>query len=211
MKIGLISDIHADLNLLKMALDILQGQGAEKILCAGDLVDKGLDGDAVVALIRERQIPCVMGNHDRGADWNVNSLLRHFGPDHPQILTKDTLDYLMRLEQMLTFEWLGKKIALAHGAPWSNWEYVYPNTAADTYKMILQEANADIVVLGHTHDPMQIKVGDAWVLNPGSVCDYDIGGSETCALLTLPDCGYRVFDVKTGQPVKHTYREITLD
>jgi Icc-related predicted phosphoesterase len=58
MNIGLIADIHADYDSLKIALDILEGKAADTILCAGDLVEKGPKGDAVADLIRQRNIPC---------------------------------------------------------------------------------------------------------------------------------------------------------
>ena len=52
MRIGLISDIHGDIDALNTALTLLKAQGAEKILCAGDLVEKGTEGDAVVRVIK---------------------------------------------------------------------------------------------------------------------------------------------------------------
>ncbi len=64
MKIGLIADIHGDEAGLRRALDLLDGLGAERILCAGDLVERGSRGDAVIDLIRQRGIPCVKGNHE---------------------------------------------------------------------------------------------------------------------------------------------------
>jgi predicted phosphodiesterase len=64
MKIGLIADIHADLEALELALMLMEQHGVQQILCAGDLVDKGKHGDAVVQRIRDLRIPCVLGNHD---------------------------------------------------------------------------------------------------------------------------------------------------
>lgn len=209
MKIGLISDIHADLNALKLALDILQGQGVDQIVCAGDLVDKGLDGDAVVKLIRERQIPCVMGNHDDAADRNNHWLYRNYGSNHAMILNEESLSFLLELPETLNFTWENHQVHIAHGTPWSNWEYVFPISKPAVFKTVLQVARAHIVILGHTHEPMQVKVGDAWILNPGSVCSPDVGGSHTCATLSLPDCTFTVFDLKTGNRVRPDYAEIS--
>src|SRR3954470_17828493 len=64
MKLGLISDIHADLDHLRRALILLRERGAETILCAGDLVDGESEGNAVVEFVRQQNIPCVQGNHD---------------------------------------------------------------------------------------------------------------------------------------------------
>ena len=92
--LGLISDVHADLKSLKRALDILQGQAVEKIICAGDLVDKGNEGDAVVRLIREQQIPSVMGNHDYMVYRNQQWLMRNAGEQNPALVAQATMDYL---------------------------------------------------------------------------------------------------------------------
>src|SRR5689334_8903920 len=105
MKIGLISDIHADLKSLRFALDILQGQGVDQIVCAGDLTDKGIDGDAVVNLIRQRNIPSVVGNHDWLAERNQHWLLQNYGASHPMLVTEETLQYLNTLPDTLSYNW----------------------------------------------------------------------------------------------------------
>ncbi|MBZ0282358.1 MAG: metallophosphatase family protein [Anaerolineae bacterium] len=208
MNIGLISDVHADLPALKLALDMLQRQGVDQIICAGDLVDKGLDGDAVVSLLRERQIPCVLGNHDEKAENTNYWIKQQYGSSHARILTDDTIAFLSKLPLTQRFEWAGINVMLAHGRPWSNDEYLYAHSDKDTLRTVVRYAKAEIVILGHTHEPMQVKVGTAWVLNPGSVCSYDAGGSHTFATLSLPNCTFRVFDLKTGERVQPEYAEI---
>jgi predicted phosphodiesterase len=84
MKIGLISDIHGDIDALRMALEHLHD--ADHILCAGDLVEKGSAGPAVVDLIRERSIPTVRGNHDEMIQGNQQWLIENTN------ITSDRLD-----------------------------------------------------------------------------------------------------------------------
>lgn len=119
MKVGLISDIHADLTSLLAALDLLQQQQVDLVVCAGDLVEKGTDGDAVVWLIRERQIPCVQGNHDFDAIGNQRWLRENATPNHPAVkgrfLNDKTLAYLAALPFALRFEWEGWRVLLTHG------------------------------------------------------------------------------------------------
>ena len=67
MRLGLIADIHADPRALEATLRHLEALGVDQIVCAGDLVGYGSEPDAVVALIRDRAIPCIRGNHDRWA------------------------------------------------------------------------------------------------------------------------------------------------
>jgi len=61
----LISDVHADVHSLDAALHHIADLGCDQIVCAGDLVDFGLFPEETISRIREREIPCVRGNHDR--------------------------------------------------------------------------------------------------------------------------------------------------
>jgi predicted MPP superfamily phosphohydrolase len=67
MNLGLIADIHADIRALEAALGRLDDLAIGRIYCAGDLVGYGSEPDAVAALLRDRGIPCISGNHDRWA------------------------------------------------------------------------------------------------------------------------------------------------
>lgn len=65
MKLGLISDIHADYGALVSAINRLETvHNLNEILCAGDLTGYGTQPDEVIALIRDRSITTVRGNHD---------------------------------------------------------------------------------------------------------------------------------------------------
>ena len=67
MKLGLISDIHGDAVALELAWANLTVLGADRIVCAGDLVGYGPHPDRVVAFLAEHGIDSVRGNHDRWA------------------------------------------------------------------------------------------------------------------------------------------------
>ena len=65
MRIGLISDIHANLEALRATmLDIAQLRVGH-ILCLGDIVGYHADPGACIALLREAGAICIAGNHDR--------------------------------------------------------------------------------------------------------------------------------------------------
>src|SRR6185437_4001235 len=67
MKLGLISDVHGDPVALELAWSHLTVLGADRIVCAGDLVGYGPFPDRVVKIVVERGIASVRGNHDRWA------------------------------------------------------------------------------------------------------------------------------------------------
>ena len=64
MKLGLIADVHGNVQALKAVLTVLEQDGAEFVLCAGDLVAYGANPSQVIKILRDRAIPCVAGNYD---------------------------------------------------------------------------------------------------------------------------------------------------
>lgn len=73
MKIGFIADIHEDVANLREALDALETQRCDEVVCLGDIVGfsfyyqhecRHRDADACIALIREHCAAAVAGNHD---------------------------------------------------------------------------------------------------------------------------------------------------
>ena len=64
MKIAVISDIHGNIYALMKALEDIDEQKVDKIICLGDLVGYGPHPNEVVALIKRREIPCIKGNYD---------------------------------------------------------------------------------------------------------------------------------------------------
>lgn len=67
MRIGIISDIHGDMQSLTAATSCLRQSSVDLILCAGDLVERGSDDHGVIAYLRQQAVPCVQGNHDENA------------------------------------------------------------------------------------------------------------------------------------------------
>ena len=63
--IGVISDIHGDIQALQTSLKILEDVGAEEIYVLGDIVGYGHQPNECCELIREKRYPVVAGNHDR--------------------------------------------------------------------------------------------------------------------------------------------------
>lgn len=209
MKLGLLADIHADFTALSIALAILQRERVDTILCAGDLVEKGGDADAVVALVRQRGILCVRGNHDEKVAANQRWLYDHLDPistaARSYLLEPETVTYIEQLPFALRFHFEGTRVLLVHGSPASNIEYLNPNTPQPRLRELARTADADIVVAGHTHQPMDLRVRGMHFINPGSVClrasdeNQQEHGSYTCAVLSLPDYKFQVFDLKTGK------------
>jgi len=206
MKIGLIADVHADLESLYKALKVLDRKGVNHVLCAGDLAEKGPDINAVVTVIRKLDIPCVRGNHDQAVIANYQWWLENGSRSNPvwqsyYALDDQAIAYLEGLPLTRRFRADGRLLLLAHGTPWSEHVYLYHNNPPLVYERIWQEAQTDLVVVGHTHIPMRVHYKNMWVVNPGSVAGKLTEGSHSCGLLTLPGGEFQVFDIHTSHEI----------
>ncbi len=219
MKIGIISDIHANLAKLRRARALLREQGAEVILCAGDLVDGETEGDAVVKYVRKQGFLCVQGNHDaamshaRNEDWLDRWDESAFGRMPPRyrtdLLGEDSRAFLRDLPIKRCFEWDNRRVLLTHASTWDQVTYVYPKGRSEYFSRIAAQAQADIVILGHTHIPMAVEVAGVWIFNPGSVDGSRIEPYlSTCAVLDLSVTRYQVFDIDTRCPTSYVFTKL---
>jgi len=218
-QIGIISDIHADLDGLDLALTFLQKQTVDEIWCAGDLVDRGQDGNAVVERIRHAQIPTVQGNHDYTArrtqeQFKNDVSMMEFLEGYPDLnekaknmlmvsdLSEINLTYLDYLPPALKFERDGLMIEMTHASTFDRVTYVYPTSRREILHQTISSSIADLVILGHTHRPMQVfKDGELRIINSGSVSmNYGLP-EQSCGILSLPERTFTVYDIQTGKAV----------
>ncbi len=102
MRIGIISDVHADHDTLEFVLArFAQYHQVDQILCAGDLVGRGPNPDGVIDLIRAHDIPVARGNHDE--------LVYGLRQENRRFLRGLPLDWRGQLG--------GLKIYMCHGKP----------------------------------------------------------------------------------------------
>lgn len=55
----------------------------------------------------------------------------------------------------------------------------------------------DLVLFGHTHRPLSMKVGRTLIVNPGEGCGY-MSGRATCAVVDLERLEARILDILPG-------------
>ena len=67
MRLGLISDIHANIEALEAIMADLDAAGVDRLVCLGDVVGYNTNAEECIALLRQRRPVWVAGNHDRGA------------------------------------------------------------------------------------------------------------------------------------------------
>ena len=200
MKLGLISDIHGDMVALELAWAHLTVLGADRIVCAGDLVGYGPHPDKVVAFLLEHGIDSVRGNHDRWAvarAMGLPGVPSTFGGGMPSAETVEVLQLLP--DHLLVAD--GPRVGvIVHGSPGDDMDFVtrstHPPYLLDRW---LAEMDAGLLVVGHTHRPMLYRSDRGLVINPGSVISAPVvSTSRTFALLDWETAAVSFRDVESG-------------
>jgi putative phosphoesterase len=172
MRILVVADIHANWP----ALQTVAAEPHDVCLCLGDLVDYGPEPAPCIAWVREHARHAVRGNHDHGVAQNVLVHARtgfKYLTSVTRTLTRERvsesdLRFLARLpvSRIVTLE--NTRFLLVHASPRDPLdEYAPPDP--DFWARRLQNVDADVVCVGHTHQPYVLEVGDKLVINPGSV------------------------------------------
>jgi putative phosphoesterase len=202
MRLGLIGDIHGDVRALEAALAHLKSLGVDELLCTGDLVGYGSQPDAAVALVRSSAIPCVRGNHDRWAIERRRMLgIRGWQPAR---LSDSTWEFLESLPGSRTVACGGRVVAVHHGSPASDMEFVTPyKPLPPSVEQFWASTDAHILILGHSHIPMIERGAAGTIINPGSILGVPgVQTSYSFAVLDLDDLAVRVYDIRLGRVIR---------
>ena len=171
MRILVVSDIHANFAAISAI-----NEPHDVCLCLGDLVDYGPDPAPCVRWAMNHADYAIRGNHDHGVSQGIpvsgGSGYRYLtGVTRPYMwnaLEADERRYLLQLPvtQRITLD--GKRIMMVHATPRDPLdEYVMRDPKV--WAKRLQNIDADLVCVGHSHVQFNLQVDDIVVLNPGSV------------------------------------------
>ena len=174
MLIAFISDIHSNIHALKEVLKEIEKENVDKIVCCGDVVGYNAFPSECIDVVKEKVDHCVLGNHDYAVITGDTGWFNEYGVagiDYcRRILSKDDIRFLSNLETHLYIEADDLKIYVTHGSPRDEiFEYIFPDVEDSLLIDLSEIARADIVVMGHTHVPMERRVKNKIFLNPGSV------------------------------------------
>jgi predicted phosphodiesterase len=188
VRIAVISDIHSNWHAFEAVLGDVDGEEVDEIWCLGDIVGYGPQPNRCVDETRARATISLIGNHDLAALGKVETT--DFSPDAAvsahwtaDELSPESRDYLGALEPK------GERSGaeLFHASPRDPvWEYILSEAAV---RDALSLTSAGLVLVGHSHIPIALRLSDGgvlagglarggseleltegrWLLNPGSV------------------------------------------
>jgi putative phosphoesterase len=195
-RVTIFGDIHGNLPALEAVLTDIETQDLTPLYCLGDLVGYGTFSNEVIAAIRERNIPTLMGNYDQGVGNSSDDCGCAYTSKASEALGKrsiawtnqntsdDNKLFLKQLADQFPLQLEGLRIRLVHGSPRKINEYLYEERPHATMERLLDMAEADVLVCGHTHIPYhRILPSGRHVVNAGSVGKPKDGNPQACYIV----------------------------
>ncbi len=170
MRIALLSDVHSNLPALQAVLADLDTLRPDQVWVAGDLVGYNPWPNEVLQILKDRHVRAIRGNHDRATLGGDTSWFNELAAAAIRwtriVLTPASVGYLSSLEDRTRSRVPEGVVAMYHGSPRNDDEYVMP-WAAD--EALVRMSGAPFTILGHTHLPMSLAFPSGLLVNPGSV------------------------------------------
>jgi len=175
-RLALFSDVHGNLPALEAVLkDIARNgiAGGRSVYCLGDLIGYGPNPAGVVACVRAAGIRTVRGNYDDGVGNRRGQCGCYYASDRARedgaasyaftdaALDDDDHAWLGRLPSEIRFEVGDIRVLLAHGSPRKSNEYLLPDRPDAFLAKLADQAQADVVCIGHVHMPYHRTVTGA--------------------------------------------------
>jgi putative phosphoesterase len=172
MRILLLADIHGNWPALQ-AID----EPFDLCLVLGDLVDYGLEPSPCIQWVMDHAPAySVRGNHDHGVAQQV-SVQGRAGFKYLTAITRPLTQervstaerrFLGSMPTTKRFTLDNTRFLLVHATPRDPLDE-YAIADADFWSRRLEDVDAHVICVGHTHHPYVVEVGDKVVINPGSV------------------------------------------
>jgi putative phosphoesterase len=183
VKILIVSDIHSNF----AALEALPERDYDQLWCIGDLVDYGPKPREVIKWIKDRAAVTVRGNHDHAVGYSVDpqcsapfrrlaAVTREFTQD---VCTSEDFEYLRTLPIRRELTVNETSFYLVHATP-TDPLFGYCPERSERWRKEIEWADAQVLVVGHTHKPFIRRIGATTIVNPGSLGQPKTGRSAAC-------------------------------
>jgi predicted phosphodiesterase len=167
MRLGIFSDVHANLEAMSAVMEAYAGEDIEVYYCLGDVVGYGGSPNECADIVREVAEVTILGNHDAAVagrmDYSYYYEAARVALDlHARQLTPKNMAWLKQLPYRHRLAAIG--VDLCHGSPvrLEEFEYIFaPDQAAEC--LPLWNDLEHITFIGHSH------LCKVFALRPGEV------------------------------------------
>jgi putative phosphoesterase len=218
MRIGLIADIHANLQAFQAVLSDLHTRQVDMIWNMGDFIGYGPNPEEVIQKNRQAYILSILGNYDekvlrlkKTGKINTRNPLKRFAFQWAlEQLSGSSLGYLRSLPRSLRMRIYDWNIMLVHGSPDSNKEHITPSIPEERLLKFVEKYHSNIIICGHSHQPFARQIEKSWFINPGSVGRQDDGDYRASyALLELQASILQVEHYRLDYDIDGAIKEIS--
>ena len=203
MRIGIFSDIHANLEAMSAVMEAYASEEIDVYYCLGDVVGYGGSPNECSDLVRDIAQVTILGNHDAAVAGRMDysyyyEAAREALDWHASELTVENMQWLKELPYKHRLEDIG--VDLCHGSPvrLEEFEYIFaPDQAAECLPILNDLGH--ITLIGHSHlckvfalrpgeveelppEDFTLQEGTKYIVSVGSVGqprDYDNRASYT--------------------------------
>ena len=168
MRIALMADIHGNAPALRAVL--AQMPPVDRILVAGDVLGYYPFFEQCLDLLGEAGAVVLLGNHEAMLRGDIptpkQAVFDWYRDIFEDQASSRTRSWLLAAGTNLGLDTPAGRMFVCHGSPWRVDEYIYQDYA---HWSRFQELPAEIIVMGHTHRPLEVRQSGKWIINPGSV------------------------------------------
>ena len=204
MKIAVYADVHSNLDALETVLDHIDRWGPDRVLVAGDIINRGPNPRACTEKVLDRageeDWAVIRGNHERYVLKYSKGNLPDQGPEseitrHAK-WTYDRLDGLVEPLEALPVQWdmtdeSGHEFRMVHASMLGDRKGIFPDDSEESLREKIAPAPR-VLVVGHTHRPLIRTVDDTLVVNVGAVgAPFDRDPRAAYGQLTREDGAWR--------------------
>ena len=157
MRIGLLSDVHANLPALEAVLRAMEAERVDVRYCLGDTVGYGPYPNECVDLVRSQCELVLKGNHDSGliGETPVEDF-NQYGLAAIEWSQKHVTDERKEFLRSLPFVDVRSEITFAHASPLNPAEWMYVLTLRSARENFTAFSTS-LCFIGHTHVPVIIN------------------------------------------------------
>lgn len=191
MRIGIFSDVHANIEALTAVLAAYESERIDKYVCIGDTVGYGASPNECCDIIRNLAAFTILGNHDAAVAGRMDysyyyDAARNALDLHARLLSADNMAWL----KGLPYQVQDGEIAFCHGSPINleEFEYIFSKEQAAQCLEIWSDLST-VTFIGHSH------LCKSFALTQGEV--YEVVAEK---FVIRPEHRYIVSVGSVGQP-----------
>ncbi|SMC38549.1 alkylhydroperoxidase/carboxymuconolactone decarboxylase family protein [Cellulophaga tyrosinoxydans] len=216
-KVLVFGGVYSNLQALEALIEIASKENIapENCICTGDIVGYCAQPEETVALFKNWGARSISGNveqqlfedaEDCGCDFTAGSRCDGFSkmwyPYAKSKLSPDSISWMGTLPNHITFNYVGKKVAVVHGSYDNVSEFVFESTPEEVKQKVFKSLHAEVILAGHCGLPFIHQMGAQHWINPGVIGMPANDGTTRVWYMILED---------VGGELKYTHRYLEYD